>query len=95
VSSIAELIDAVYPALSQNYHNLNWLQDRAIVAPRNEDVHELMNKILDMLPGIVTEYKSINTLVDADEVVNFPQEFLNSLDPARLTPHHLLFKVGS
>jgi hypothetical protein len=25
VSSVAELIDAVYPALSQNYHNLNWL----------------------------------------------------------------------
>jgi hypothetical protein len=33
-----------------------------------------------MLPGVVTEYKSIDTAVDADEVVNFPPEFLNSLD---------------
>jgi ATP-dependent DNA helicase PIF1 len=95
VSSVEELIDAVYPTLSQNYHNLNWLRDRAILAPKNEDVHEIMNQILDMLPGVATEYKSIDTIVDADEVVNFPQEFLNSLDLAGLPPHRLSLKVGS
>jgi ATP-dependent DNA helicase PIF1 len=95
VSSVAELIDAVYPALSQNYHNANWLQDRPILAPKNEAVHEMTNQILDMLPGVSTEYKSIDTVVDADEVVNFPQEFLNSLLPAGLPPHRLSLKVGS
>jgi ATP-dependent DNA helicase PIF1 len=48
-----------------------------------------------MLPGVVTEYKSIDTIVDADEVVNLPPEFLNSLDSAGLPPHRLLLKVGS
>jgi ATP-dependent DNA helicase PIF1 len=48
-----------------------------------------------MLPGVVTEYKSIVAVVDADEVINFPQEFLNSLDPAGLPPHRLSLKVGS
>jgi hypothetical protein len=48
-----------------------------------------------MLPDIVTEYKSITTVVDADEVINFPPEFLNSLDSAGLPPHRLLLKVGS
>jgi hypothetical protein len=48
-----------------------------------------------MLPGVVTEYKSIETVVDADEVVNFPPEFLKSLDPAGLPPHRLLLQVGS
>ena len=33
--------------------------------------------------------------MDADEVVNFPPEFLNSLDPAGLPPHRLLLKEGS
>jgi ATP-dependent DNA helicase PIF1 len=33
--------------------------------------------------------------VDADEVVNFPQEFLNSLDPTGLPAHRLSLKVGS
>jgi hypothetical protein len=94
VLSVTELIDAVYPAVSQNCHNLNWLRDRAILAPKDEDVHEITNQILDMLPGVATEYKSIDTVVDADEVVSFPPEFLNSLDPAGL-PHHLSLKVES
>jgi ATP-dependent DNA helicase PIF1 len=71
------------------------LRGRVIVAAKNEDVHEIMNQILATLPGVVTEYKSIDTVVDADEVVNFPPEFLNSLDSAGLPPHRLLLKVGS
>ena len=47
-----------------------------------------------MLPGVATEYRSFDTVVDADEVVNFPPEFLNSLDPAGLPPHRLLLKDG-
>jgi ATP-dependent DNA helicase PIF1 len=47
-----------------------------------------------MLPGVVNEYRSIDTIVDDDEVVNFPQELLNSLDPVGLPPHRLLLKVG-
>jgi ATP-dependent DNA helicase PIF1 len=94
VSSVAELIDAVYPGLSQNYLNLDWLRERVILAPKNEDVNELIDLILIMLPGVVNEYKSIDTVVDDDQVVNFPQEFLNSLDPAGLPPHRLLLKMG-
>jgi ATP-dependent DNA helicase PIF1 len=54
-----------------------------------------MNQILVMLPVVVTEYKSINSVVDADEVVNFPPEFLNSRDSAGLQPRRFLLKVGS
>jgi ATP-dependent DNA helicase PIF1 len=48
-----------------------------------------------MLPGVATEYKSIDTAVDADEVVTFSPEFLNSLDSAGLPPHRLLLNVAS
>jgi ATP-dependent DNA helicase PIF1 len=71
------------------------LRERVILASKNEDVYEIMNHILAMLPGVVTEYKSIDTVVDADEVVNFPPEFLNSLHPAGLPQHRLLLKLGS
>jgi ATP-dependent DNA helicase PIF1 len=54
-----------------------------------------MNQILAMLPGVVTEYKSIDIVVEDDEVVHFPPEFLNSLDSAGLPPNRLLLKVGS
>jgi ATP-dependent DNA helicase PIF1 len=84
----------VYPSLSQNYLTSNWLRDRVILAAKNEDVNDIMNQILAMLPGVVTEHKSIDTVVDADEVVSFPEQFLNSLDSAGLPPHRLLLKVG-
>jgi ATP-dependent DNA helicase PIF1 len=85
----------VYPAVSQNYNTWNWLRDRVILAAKNDNVHEIMDQVLAMLPVIVTEYKSINTVLDADEFVNFPPEFLNSLDSAGLPPHRLLLKVES
>jgi ATP-dependent DNA helicase PIF1 len=83
----------VCPLDSQNYFTLKWLRDRVILVAKNEDVHEIMNQMLAMLPG-VTEYKSIDTVVDADEIVSFPPEFLNSLESAGLPPHRLLLKVG-
>ncbi|GBN07050.1 hypothetical protein AVEN_150762-1 [Araneus ventricosus] len=47
-----------------------------------------------MTPGAATEYRSFDTVVDADEAVNFPSEFLNFLDQAGLPPHRLTLKTG-
>lgn len=95
VSSVAELIDAIRLFSKTTYHNLNWLGERTTLTAKNEDVHEINNQIFAMLPGVVTEYKFSNTVVVADEVVNFPPEFLNSLDLTGLPPHYLLLKMGS
>ncbi|UYV71003.1 hypothetical protein LAZ67_8001384 [Cordylochernes scorpioides] len=95
VSSVGELIDKVFPNIAENFKNHRLLCERTILAPRNDAVDEINNCIQDMLPGSVTEYNSFNTMVDVDDTVNYPSEFLNSLNPSGLPPHHLRLKIGS
>ncbi|XP_037928494.1 uncharacterized protein LOC119662912 [Teleopsis dalmanni] len=85
VNSKEELIESVFPHIYQNYQNHQWLQSRAILAAKN----------LAMLPGNLISLKSIDTVVDKNEIVNYPTEFLNLCDLPGLPPHNLLLKVGS
>ncbi|GFT05776.1 ATP-dependent DNA helicase [Trichonephila clavipes] len=40
-------------------------------------------------------FTSIGTVIDGNEAVSFPFEFLNSLDILEMPPHNLRLKVGS
>ncbi|GFX73347.1 ATP-dependent DNA helicase [Trichonephila clavipes] len=46
------------------------------------------------IPSETTTYKSIDTVENQDEVVNYPTEFLNSLDLPGMPPHVLTLKFG-
>lgn len=50
-STLHELIIKVYPNITNNFKNHNWLFERAILAPKNEDVNSLNNRIILSLPG--------------------------------------------
>ncbi|XP_075444603.1 uncharacterized protein LOC142488115 [Ascaphus truei] len=95
MTSLTQLINHGYPNIVHNYNNHTWLCERAILAPKNNCVNDINNQIQDMLPGNITEYKSIDTVVDTDEAVNYPTEFLNSLEPPGMPPHRLRLKLGS
>lgn len=95
VQSKEELIQKVFPNLVQQYKNLDWLSERAILAPKNEYVNRLNHSIQEKLPGTIVTYKSIDRVVDDDDAVNFPIEFLNSLEPPGMPPHCLQLKIGS
>jgi hypothetical protein len=59
------------------------------------DVNEFNLKIQHLLPEDLVPYKSIDTLCDPTEAVNYPTEILSSLDLPGKPPRNLKIKVGS
>ncbi|GFW74313.1 ATP-dependent DNA helicase [Trichonephila clavipes] len=94
VTSKEELISKVFPNIHINYRNHNWLSERAVLAAKNKDVYQLNHFIQSSIQSEEVIYKSIDTVVEADEVVNYPSEFLNSLDLPGMPPHVLKLKTG-
>ncbi|XP_053597683.1 uncharacterized protein LOC106693515 [Microplitis demolitor] len=90
-----ELIQSIFSDVQNNYLNHEWLSQRAILASKNVDVDEINFQIQQLLPGDLMSFKSIDTVVDENESVNFPIEFLNSLDIPGMPPHNLRLKIGS
>lgn len=58
------------------------------------NVNAINTNIQNMLPGEVTTYKSVNTVMNQDEAVNYPTELLNSLDLHKLPKHIMHLKIG-
>ena len=95
VPSLDELIENVYPAIDSNLSDHEWLCERTIMAPKNDDVNSINNLILNgMCCGSLRSYKSIDTMPDDADMVHFPAEFLNSLQPSGLPQHILKLKEG-
>lgn len=89
-----ELIESVFPNIGQQYKCHIWLSERAILAAKNKDVSELNMVIQSKIPGELVSYKSLDTVVEEENVVHYPTEFLNSLELPGLPPHNLQLKVG-
>ena len=94
-SSKEELITKVFPGIKQNYKNIDWISERAILAAKNKDVDSLNFIIQNQIPGELHSYKSVDSVTDETEATNYPTEFLNSLDVPGTPPHNLQLKVGS
>ncbi|CAF1554974.1 unnamed protein product [Rotaria sp. Silwood1] len=95
VESVEELKNKVFPNIQTQYKDHKWLCERAILAPKNVNVNAINLQIQQQLPGEAISYKSIDTVKDIDMVVQYPTEFLNSLEPSGMPPHNLRLKIGS
>ena len=95
VSNLDELIDHVFPNFEERHKSRKWLSNRAILAPRNAMVNKINEKLLRKMPGDEMVYKSIDCMVDENEAVHYPTEFLNSQEPPNTPPHRLALKIGA
>ena len=75
--------------------DIQWLRDRAILAPKNCVVDTINESLLAEMEGQARSYLSVDTVVDQDEAVNFPTDFLNDLTISGLPPHKLDLKIGT
>ena len=94
VTSKNELVEKVFPKILNNYKNNKWLSERTILAPKNKDVHEINNIVLTKIRDQAVLYKSVDTVLEPNEAVNYPSEFLNSVDLSGFPPHVLQLKIG-
>ncbi|CAF3716582.1 unnamed protein product [Rotaria socialis] len=95
VESVEELKSKVLPNIQTYYKDHKWLCERAVLAPKNVNVNAINLQIQQQLPGEVISYKSVDTVKNIDMVVQYPTEFLNSLEPSGMPPHNLHLKIGS
>ena len=65
-----ELIHTVFTNVANNYKNHQWLSARATLAAKNTDVNAINSSIQNEIPGEATTYKSIDIVMNQDEVVN-------------------------
>ena len=95
VSNLDDLKRSVYPNLKNMLSDIQWLRDRAILAPKNCVVDTINESLLAEMEGQARSYLSVDTVVDQDEAVNFPTDFLNDLTISGLPPHKLDLKIGT
>lgn len=74
---------------------MQWLSERAILAPTNETTTLMNSLILNKLTSQSMIYRSIDTVLDSDEAINYPVEFLNSIENSSLPRHSLELKIGA
>jgi hypothetical protein len=91
------IINSTYPDLLSNYRERTFLEERAILCPRNDTVQEINDYIMDKLRGEEMVYRSCDSVCTAstygsDEL--YPTEFLNTLKFSGIPDHELRLKVG-
>jgi hypothetical protein len=83
--------------LLNNYKEKNFLQERAILCPRNEIVDQINDYIKSHIQEVEVTYLSYdsvcNTSIDDMEHM-YPTEFFNTLKFPGMPNHELNLKVG-
>lgn len=91
--SKTELIEMVFPNIAQNYNNHVWLSERVILAPKNVDIKKINFQTQNKIAGEFD--KSVDSVTNQNDVVNYPTEFFNSLELFGLISHNFQLKVVS
>ncbi|XP_055960513.1 uncharacterized protein LOC130015063 [Mercurialis annua] len=96
---ITAIVNATYPNLLQRYSEDEYLQERAILAPKNDTVKEINQVVMEQLLEDAVSYYSSDFVCKASSNINdqdilYPTEFLNTLKFSGVPDHNLKLKVG-
>ena len=95
LSKPEELIEIIYENIEKNYHNSNYLIERAILVTTNKLADYINAEVLKILPTEEKTYYSADICQNQNEPDLYPIEFLNSLNFSGLPPHKLNLKLNS
>ena len=90
----------MFPDITNQYKDWprsdsEWFSGRAILAPKNDAVEAINKKLLEKIPTTGEYvYKSIDSVTDIANAVQYPPEFLNTIDLPGIPPHKLHLKPG-
>jgi hypothetical protein len=91
------IVQSTYPDLISNYRERDYLQERAILCPRNDTVEQINGYIMSKIQGEVVTYLSSDSVcsTSTNGLDNmYPMEFLNTLKFPGIPDHELKLKVG-
>ncbi|KAJ0517389.1 putative DNA helicase [Helianthus annuus] len=97
---IIDLINFVYPSILDRFHEPNYFDDRAILAPTNEVVQSINDRLMSLFPGDEKEYLSSDSICQSDHVNEtfdeklYSPDVLNGLKLSGVPNHQLVLKVG-
>jgi len=77
ITSVEELRSKVYLNIKENFTNGSWLCERGILAATNNGVEEINLEIQKLIPGLERSYKFIDSVLNIDDTVQYPAEFLS------------------
>ncbi|KAG2457947.1 PIF1 helicase, partial [Polypterus senegalus] len=96
VNTLQSLLENVYPDLRNLHQNeVSWLRERAILTPKNDMTTTINHILLQELPSQTKTYQSVDSVVEVEDAVHYPVEFLNTLNPPGTPEHNLILKVGA
>nr|XP_025679667.1 ATP-dependent DNA helicase PIF1-like [Arachis hypogaea] len=96
---IQDIVSAIYSNIHDNYGNVSYFQERAILAPTVDIVQQINDFVVDSFPGLEKVYLSSDSIcssdcqgaIDTDRLIT---EFLNQITCSGIPKHALKLKKG-
>ncbi|GJZ48942.1 uncharacterized protein Tco_0603132 [Tanacetum coccineum] len=97
---IQAIVDFTFPDLMNNLDTPGYFQGKAVLAPTNEVVDTINDKLLENMPGDTVEYFSSDSLCNSEPTsaisqAVFSPENLNGMKFSGVPNHKLVLKVGT